>query len=288
MKKLVYDLPTRLFHWLFAFLFLFAFIIGKNVDDESPTYVYHMMAGLGISFIVLLRIIWGFIGSKHARFSGFVLHPKSLIQYMKGIFTGQLTRYTGHNPASSWAAIVMMILALCLGTTGYLMTSTEFGKETYEDFHEIFANAFIILVITHIAGIILHTIRHKELISLSMIIGTKDKVKDEDVIPHSYRLVAVLFIILYFAFSSNIAKNYNLQDGRLNFFGTILQLGENSSEEVNATSTQETHPKQNEDLEDEVDTNLIHEQDDKTLESEALKRGKQELNDLNQQGEDKE
>lgn len=288
MKRLIYDLPTRLFHWLFAFLFLFAFIIGKTVDDESPTYVYHMMAGLGISFIVVLRIIWGLIGSRHARFVHFNLNPKNLVQYFKDILDGKLTKYSGHNPASSWAAILMFVLALGLGTTGFLMTSSEFGKETYEDIHELFAHVFIVVVIAHIAGIILHTLRHKELISLSMILGTKDHIKEEDSIQKSYRLVAVIFIALYMAFSMNIAKSYNPQNGQLQFFGTILQLGENKDGEVKSESEKENEKIEDEDHESEADAEEARQADEKKLENAAIERGKQELNNENQQNEEKE
>ena len=65
MKKTkVYDLPTRLFHWLFAGLFLSAFLIAKVIDDDSPSYSYHMLLGVILGMIVFLRIIWGFVGSK--------------------------------------------------------------------------------------------------------------------------------------------------------------------------------------------------------------------------------
>ncbi len=289
MKKLVYDLPTRLFHWLFAFLFLFAFIIGKTVDDESPNYVYHMMAGLGIAFIVLLRMIWGLVGSHHARFANFNMNPKNLVQYFKDILSGKLTKYSGHNPASSWAAILMFILALGLGTTGFLMTSSEMGKEAYEDIHELCANTFILVVMAHIAGIILHTLRHKELISLSMILGTKDHVKEEDSIQKSYRFVAVIFVVLYMAFSMNIAKSFNPQTGQLQFFGKTLQLSENEDSESNE-NTEKNYDKEkvdNDDVESEADGEEAHETNKKTLEKTAIDRSKTELNNQSQQSENK-
>ena len=103
-QHLVYDLPTRIFHWLFAGLFLTAFVIAKTIDDESAIYSWHMLAGLTLSFVVVLRILWGFFGTQHARFSGFALNPMDLLSYFKGILTGEKRRWAGHNPASSWAA----------------------------------------------------------------------------------------------------------------------------------------------------------------------------------------
>ena len=113
-KQLIYDLPTRIFHWAFAGLFVFAFFIAKTVDDENPVFSYHMLAGLMLGGLVTLRIIWGFLGTNYARFSSFALHPKDLIQYLTGILSGNKKRWAGHNPTSSWAALIMMASALML------------------------------------------------------------------------------------------------------------------------------------------------------------------------------
>ncbi|MBK7963783.1 MAG: cytochrome b/b6 domain-containing protein [Bdellovibrionales bacterium] len=171
-QHLVYDLPLRLFHWLFAGLFLIGFIIAKTVDDESVLFNYHSLAGLTLGFLVLLRVVWGVFGTKHARFSGFALNPKDLVSYFLGILAGEKKRWAGHNPASSWAGLIMMLMALGLAVTGYLMASGS-ENELLEDFHELLANGFIVVVGLHVVGIGIHTIRTRELIGLSMIDGKK-------------------------------------------------------------------------------------------------------------------
>jgi cytochrome b len=228
-QRLVYDLPTRLFHWLFAGLFLTGFIIAKTIDDESFWFNYHSLAGLTLGFLVLLRILWGVLGTKHARFSGFALNPLELVSYFKGIFSGEKKRWAGHNPASSWAGIVMMLLALGLATTGYLMTSGP-NKETFEDVHELLANGFIVVVILHVAGIILHTIRHKEMIGLSMIDGKKADVAIDQTISSSRPAIGILLVGFVVAFGLHLYKNYDNQTRTLQFFGTTLQLSEISSD----------------------------------------------------------
>lgn len=227
-RSLVYDLPTRVFHWLFAGLFLTAFVIAKTIDDESPIYTWHMLAGLTLSFVVVLRIVWGFLGTQHARFSGFALNPFDLLAYLKGIVSGDKRKWAGHNPASSWAAIAMMLMALGLGVTGYLMTSGP-NKEDFEDIHELLANGFIIVVIMHVAGIILHTMRFKEMIGLSMVDGKKEDVIAKDTISSAHNAVGIVLIALVVAFGLNLFKNYNSQTQSLNLFGTTLQLGEDES-----------------------------------------------------------
>jgi cytochrome b len=230
MKKyLVYDLPTRIFHWLFALLFLTGFTIAKVIDDDSPWFNYHSLAGLTLGFLVMLRILWGFFGTQHARFSDFALNPKDLVHYFYGMLTGEKKRWAGHNPASSWAGVTMMLLALGLAVTGYLMTSGS-NKETFEDVHELMADAFVIAVILHVAGIVIHTIRLREIIGLSMIDGKKADIAPEMQISSSRAGFGILLLGLVVAFGLNILKNYNGQTKSLQFFGTTLQLSENESE----------------------------------------------------------
>lgn len=231
MKKIrVYDLPTTIFHWIFAILFLTAFGITKVVDDESALFTFHMLIGIMLFAVVVWRITWGFVGSKYARFSSFQLNPKDLLIYFRDFFTTKTKRYLGHNPASSWAAIIMFILALGLGLTGYMMAQGT-GKDFYEDIHELMANAFIIVVIFHVVGILLHTFRHRDNIGLSMINGKKDALNDEPGIIKSHRLAALVFVAFVGLFAFLLSKNYNSRSQTLNFFGTVLQLGESEEGE---------------------------------------------------------
>ena len=228
-NQLVYDLPLRLFHWLFAALFVVAFLIAKTVDDESAVFSYHMLAGLLLGFIVCLRLIWGVVGTRHARFSGFALHPQDLLKYLKGIVSGDQKRWSGHNPASSWAAILMFALALGLGLTGYLMASGQ--KETFEDVHEVLANGFLVVVLLHIAGVVLHALRHQDGIALSMVDGAKEDLGTAGAIQSSRPMVALIFVALVAGFGAYLAKNFNRQNQTLHFFGQQLQLGENEGAE---------------------------------------------------------
>ncbi|MGZ3746668.1 MAG: cytochrome b/b6 domain-containing protein [Pseudobdellovibrionaceae bacterium] len=237
-SQLIYDLPTRIFHWLFAGIFLTAFSIANTIDSDSPIFSYHMLAGLILSFLVLLRIFWGIVGTKHARFSGFALKPGDLISYFKGILSGDKKRWAGHNPASSWAALMMMGMALGLGGTGYLMASGP-NKEIFEDIHELLANSFIVVVILHVAGIVLHTLRYREMIVLSMVSGKKSGVSSEEGIESSKSGVGTLFIGLLVVFSTYLFKNYDNQARTLQFFGTTLQLGENEGQELGENEAQE-------------------------------------------------
>ena len=226
----VYDLPTRFFHWLFAGGFVAAFLIAKTLDDDSALYPYHMMVGMVLGFAVILRFFWGLWGSRYARFSSFSLNPKDLFQYFIDMIRGQRQRELGHNPASSWAAIIMMGLTLGLGVTGYLMVQGQ-NKEFYEEVHELFANMFLVVVIAHVAGVLFHSLRYQDRIAFSMIHGQKKEVVGAQEIEKSHAGVGLLFIALIGVFVFHLNKNYAPDTRTLNLFGTTLQLGENENEQ---------------------------------------------------------
>jgi cytochrome b len=230
MKTRVYDLPTRCFHWLFAGSFIAAFTISNTVDDDNLAFSYHMIFGLIMVFSVLLRGIWGIIGSRHARFTDFSLNVSELVAYLKGILTGTNRKWVGHNPASSWAALVMMLLALGLGGVGILMATGVVG-ESWKEFHELLANTFIVVVILHIAGVILHQLKHKDLIGMSMVTGYKRDLAEttESVSRHFW--IGLLFLFLIAGFSAYVVQNFDQSSSTLSVFGTKLQLAENEGNE---------------------------------------------------------
>ncbi|MDT8319644.1 MAG: cytochrome b/b6 domain-containing protein [Xanthomonadales bacterium] len=223
--KRVYDLPTRVFHWIFAGCFLTAFAIANTVDDDGTGFSYHMIAGMVMVFAVILRIVWGVIGSPHARFKDFSLRPAALVNYLKSALIGMTRFWSGHNPASSWAAVIMMLLALGLGITGYLMISSPAG-ESLEDVHEVLANSFIVVVLLHVAGIMLHTVKHKDPIGKSMINGRKQHVPDTEIPVTSHTAVGLLVLALSLGGGVYLVGNYNPDSRTLSIAGNTLQLTE--------------------------------------------------------------
>lgn len=222
-NTLIYDLPTRLFHFLFSSLFVSAFMIAKTVDDESPIFSYHMLAGLMLGAIVIFRVYWGLFGSEYSRFSSLALRPTDLLSYLRGILSGDKKLWSGHNPASSWATVIMLALSFGLAVTGVLMTTGH--KEEFEDLHEVLANGFLITVLLHVSGVIFHVLRHRDGIAFSMIDGKKQT--DPGAQPSkSHWAVAVMFIILVSIFSGYLIRNYNMKDGTLDFLGTRMVLME--------------------------------------------------------------
>ncbi len=242
-KTTVYDWPTRIFHWLFAFLFLGAYLIVEIVDDENPLFTLHMMAGLTIGFLLILRITWGFVGTTYARFSSFKMNPGELMGYLKEAVVTKTKRYLGHNPASSYAAVIMFICAAGLAITGVMMTGGS-GTDFYEETHELLANIFLITVVAHVGGIIFHHIKHRDSLWSSMFDGKKKPLSEKPGITNSKRLAGMLFLILTLVWTGYLYSNYDSTNQSLNFFGQELVLGE---EEHEPAYEGETHEEENDD-----------------------------------------
>jgi cytochrome b len=224
-QVLVYDLPTRLFHWLFAGFFITAFAIANLVDDDSTRFSLHMLAGLGMVFVIALRMIWSLVGTRHARLGDLALNPAQLITYLKGMFSSGSRRWIGHNPASSWAAVTMVGLALGLGVTGYLM-ATGAGGDWLEEAHELMANAFLVVVLLHIAGVAAHVLRHRDPLQTSMVSGRKQALTNDQVPVRAAPVAGLAFIVLTGVFMGYLLQHYDAQARTLDLFGTTLQLGE--------------------------------------------------------------
>lgn len=227
-KTTVYDIPTRLFHWLFAFLFIAAILIAEYVDDDSVLFSYHMLAGLSMVFMLVLRFIWGFIGTTYARFDSFIISPSVLIGYLKDAFTSKTKRFLGHGPASSWAAVIMFFCVLGLAATGIAMGKG--GGEFYEETHELLAEIFLFTVIAHLAGILFHHLRHSDSLWSSMLDGKKKAITGKKGISTTKPLAGILFIAITLSWFIYLNNGYNPAERTLDLFGIELPLEEGEHE----------------------------------------------------------
>jgi cytochrome b len=225
---LIWDLPTRLFHWLLSSGFIVAAAISLLLGEDSPLFPYHAIIGLIIALMVCLRVIWGVVGTRYARFGTFVFGPGAVIEYMKSTIARGGTRYIGHNPGSALAIFALLALVLALAVTGVMMGQ---GNEGVEDIHEILAWVAVGVVVVHVLGVALHTILHRENITASMIHGKKDA-EPSDAIASSKPVIAVIFLAIAGAWAVGLIRNYNpsTKATTLPLIGTVLQLGENEND----------------------------------------------------------
>lgn len=111
-EKKLWDIAVRVFHWSLVAIVLVAFL-----SSEEGAGV-HIKAGYAILGLVIMRIVWGFVGTKHARFTDFVKGPKKIFAYLKGLLTGHPPYYFGHNPAGGLMIVLILVTLLCVAFTG--------------------------------------------------------------------------------------------------------------------------------------------------------------------------
>ncbi len=224
---LVWDIPTRLFHWAFAASLAGAMAIGFLVDHEHPLFMTHMLLGIVTLFLLAVRIVMGIVGSRYARFGSFPLRPREMASYFISAMVTKTKRYAGNNPGSALAALLMFLLVPALFITGAGIAGEEFGE-----LHESLAWALLAVVVLHLAGLILHTIRHKENIAVSMITGKKSG-EAADAIPYARPLGGAAFLIASIAWCAALFHNHDPKSAsvRLPLSGVTVSLGENEAEE---------------------------------------------------------
>ncbi len=164
----VWDPFVRVFHWSLVMLFAIAFLTG----DEAERV--HIAAGYGIAALLALRIVWGFVGPRHARFADFVRSPRATIAYVRDAITFRAKRHLGHNPAGGVMVIALLLMLIGTSVTGYLLTTDAYwGSDALEDVHGAFAAATVGLIALHILGVLVTSLVHRENLVKAMITGRK-------------------------------------------------------------------------------------------------------------------
>jgi len=183
----VWDLPTRLFHWLLVALFF-----GAYLTSESERYAeVHALLGYAVIGLIGFRLVWGLIGTRYARFSSFAFGPARVLRYLKSLLTRAPEHYVGHNPAGSWVIYSLLLLGLVTGVSGYA-TYNDIGGEWLEEIHEGAAGTMLTLVAVHVLGVIVSSLLHRENLVRAMISGYKPGAAGTD--PHP--LHSLLGVIL--------------------------------------------------------------------------------------------
>ncbi|MEN6541912.1 cytochrome b/b6 domain-containing protein [Parvibaculum sp.] len=164
----VWDPLVRIFHWSLVAAFAIAWATGDELQSVHET------TGYAIAALVAIRVVWGLVGSTHARFSDFIYRPSTVIRYLVDTMMFRAKRYIGHNPAGGAMVMALLAMLAALCGTGILMTTDAFwGVEWVEEVHEALANLALILVGLHIAGVFAASIEHRENLVRAMFTGRK-------------------------------------------------------------------------------------------------------------------
>ena len=199
----VWDPLVRVFHWGLVAAVALAWVTAEELQPV------HEVAGYVVAGLVALRLVWGLVGGRYARFSRFIKGPRDTLSYLGDMVRGRERRYLGHNPAG--AAMIVALLAALSGTalTGWLMAEParmamlpdmpqivapawadddgehgeygERGEGALEEVHETFANLMLLLIALHVGGVILASVRHRENLARAMVTGDKRAPGPDDI-----------------------------------------------------------------------------------------------------------
>lgn len=204
----VWDPLVRVFHWSLALFFIISYL--SSDFEDSPI---HPWSGYAVVTLLLVRLLWGFIGTKYARFSDFIYSRAEITAYAKGLLSGNAKRYLGHNPLGGLMIIALFVSLAFTTMTGMLYYGADEGKgplagviaqqtiqvpslistahadddgdhgsakkhgdEKYEwlkEVHEFFGNFTLFLVLIHLAGVFVESVFHKESLVRAMWTGRK-------------------------------------------------------------------------------------------------------------------
>jgi cytochrome b len=177
---LVWDLPTRLFHWTLVILVGTSWLTGELGEME-----WHMRSGIAILSLVLFRLLWGIFGSSTSRFTQFVKAPAAAIAYARGLIAGKPSHSFGHNPLGGWMVVLLLALLLSQAGTGLFANDdiftegplyhlvTKSTSDRLTSIHKLLFDGLLICVALHVSAAVLYLVVKKENLILPMISGRK-------------------------------------------------------------------------------------------------------------------
>lgn len=178
----IWDLPTRLFHWLLAALVAVSFVSGKFSGNAM---LYHERCGEVVLALLLFRVAWGFIGSGPSRFRTFLVGPSTVLQYARTILRRDAEPHLSHNPLGGWSVIAMLLVLLIQAGTGLFANDdiategplykwvSRAASDRLTSIHHLNRDVIIVLVAAHVAAVLFHLIYKRENLITPMITGRK-------------------------------------------------------------------------------------------------------------------
>lgn len=176
----VWDPLVRVFHWTLVTAFTVAFL------TEDEWLDLHVLAGYTVLGLVGLRLVWGLIGTRHARFGDFVRGPSIVLAYVGDVIRGRARRYLGHNPAGGAMIVALLAFLTLTSLTGlFAYGASELAGpfagafdsprwvDPLEELHEVLANLTLVLAGVHVAGVVASSLLHRENLVRAMVTGTK-------------------------------------------------------------------------------------------------------------------
>lgn len=163
----VWDLPLRLFHWVLVIAIAVAFL---SSEENSALNEWHVLSGWVAAILIVFRLVWGFIGGEHSRFSDFI-RPSRIAHHISGLLRGEREPSLGHNPLGAVAVVILLALTAVTVWTG------AFGGEAAEELHEVTAWVLLAMVAVHVIAVIAISILERENLARAMVTGDKPAIR---------------------------------------------------------------------------------------------------------------
>ncbi|MCA0434660.1 MAG: cytochrome b/b6 domain-containing protein [Proteobacteria bacterium] len=168
-RHFVWDIFVRIFHWTLVVLF------AANALYTNPEHSLHHYIGYAVAALILARIIWGFVGTRHARFRDFLPSVSGAIRQLREMLTGQRKVHLGHTPLGALMIYNLLVTLAAIATTGYMMTTVRFfGVQWVEDTHVALVTWAEISVAIHVAAVLIESRRLRVNLPKAMISGYKE------------------------------------------------------------------------------------------------------------------
>ncbi|MFD2265588.1 cytochrome b/b6 domain-containing protein [Lacibacterium aquatile] len=217
MKKtpLVWDLPTRLFHWALAILILMAWVTAEIQENLER----HALVGQAILTLVLFRILWGFVGGRHARFTDFIKHPRAAFQHLNELRGPNPTHDAGHNAAGGWMVVALLGLIGLQATTGLFMSDgVLFDAPLYDRvgeataklmgrIHRLNFTVIEIAVLAHILAVFTYLIWKRQNLIGAMVTGRKKGIDEATLTPLEDRAPALWRALICLAVAFGVVRS---------------------------------------------------------------------------------
>lgn len=200
-RVLVWDIPTRLFHWALVLLITFSYTTAKLGDDWLQL---HLLSGYCILTLLLYRIAWGFVGSTTARFSDFVKGPSHAFAHLADLLGRDKPREAGHNPLGGAMVVALLVAVLVQVATGLFSSDTDTGLvsgplanlipdkwvERLTNFHHLWINLILVMVAIHVLAAVTYLVWKRQNLIASMFHGHKPV---DDVVPPGRAVPELVF-----------------------------------------------------------------------------------------------
>jgi cytochrome b len=187
----VWDIPVRVFHWTLAALVATSLITAQIGGNAMQI---HEWSGFTILTLVLFRLLWGVLGSTHARFKAFVRGPRAVWAYAVSLLRSRSAFHAGHNPLGGWMILALLGSLLLQAGTGLfanddIMTEGPLAKHVSKEIsdllskiHEANSKLLLVLILVHVAAVLYYLVAKRDNLIASMVTGTKP-IPEEEVVP---------------------------------------------------------------------------------------------------------